>query len=804
MANDLAGLVPEVAKLIPVSQPVVSLRGAQARFRLFDELTAVLKALSCKQPIVVALDDLHWADTSSLQLLQFVAREIGDAALLLIGTYRDIDLGPEHPFASTLGVLARVELSLRLRLVGLSEDEVAQVIALAAGRQPPPTLAAAVWKKSDGNPFFVTEIARLLSASADAASTNGKEPTVPIPPTVREATALRLRSLPKASQLLLRLAAVIGRSFDLTLLMEAATTVLARRPRTGFEARLAAALAAAVDQRLIAAEEQGHFCFVHALTREAIYEQLSGRERIGFHHAVGAAMESLAGGSVDERAAELANHFSYIGKRSDVPRAIRYATLAARRAAHLYAYEEAAALYERALRLAERHASATERAALLLDLGHNQWKAGDFNRARATFVAAADIARRAGDAQQLARAALGYGGGFRGFDVGVVEPVLVDLLEEALLGLHDVDGALRGQVLARLAVALYDVPGSFDRRNALSAEAVTVAQRHGDDDAHLGALYSRHWAIWGPDNLDDRFAAADAMVALAARTRDDEMGLHAHRFRFIDRVERADFAAADEDLERCGWLAEKLRQPYYHWYVETFRAMRALASGPLDKAEEHIHRALAIGQRAQSRNVMPTFGAQMMKLRREQGRLSEVVPTLRDLVAQYPKVAVWRCGLAYALSEVGHREEAGFHFDLVAADEFAALTRDCFWLVGVLIMADVCVFLEDRKRARPLYAQLRPYASRIATNVGAVCYGSTARGLGRLAALLGDWPAAAEHFKAALRREQRCGWPLPLAHTQREYGQALFTAGRERDRAADLLAQAQATFLRFGMQSFLR
>ena len=167
-AADIADVVADVRQRLPDMGPRRTIDDPQiARFRLFDSITAFLKNASRTQPLVLVLDDLHWADEGSLRLLEFVARELAGARLLLIGTYRDVELSRRHPLSQTLAELTRERLFERIVLRGLSRDDVGRFIEAACGTAPPTELVDAVHAQTEGNPFFVTEVVRLLAQEGE-------------------------------------------------------------------------------------------------------------------------------------------------------------------------------------------------------------------------------------------------------------------------------------------------------------------------------------------------------------------------------------------------------------------------------------------------------------------------------------------------------------------------------------------------------------------------------------------------------------------------------------------------------------
>lgn len=800
-AADVAALIADIRArfghlpALPVMDP------ERARFRLFDGVARFLARAAQRVPLLLVLDDLHWADFSSLLLLQFVAREIGASRVLAVGTHRDLLLAREHPLLQTLGSMARVAASRRAALTGLGAADVGAFVRAVSGIEAPESVIASIHRDTDGNPFFVTELVRVLAASAALASPITGRLT--IPPTVRQAIAGHLGAVSTGCARTLEAAAVIGREFDVPLL---AAVLRAELPDAAMRDVVLQAIDEALAVRLIeAADGQTpqarlrRYRFVHSLVREVVYEGLGTHRQSRLHGLVGEAMERLAPFEA-ARPSELAHHFANAGASA---RAVDHACAAAEQATAVMAYEEAASSYELALgQLGAAGQGDRRRCELLLSLAWSRWQSNDAVRARAAAWEAAAAARTLGAAEILAAAALSYGDSFRGFQIGVHDPELVELLESALAGLGTRASGLRARVLARLAVALFQVAGSEKRRNALSVESLRVSRRAADAGAELAALYSRHWAIWGPDSVADRLRAAEQMVGLAERLGDAEMSFHAHRFRFMDLLEDGAIAPLDRELALCEQLAGRLRQPYYRWYVDTFLALRAFLDGRFDDSERLAQQAAEVGQRAQNQNVMQILGVQIFALRREQGRLAELGDAIRGFVASYPNIPAWHAALALVCAETGDQTGARAELEHLAPDDFAALPRDTFWLGSMAGLADVCAVLGDAEHAAVLYELLRPFESLNGTLApGAACNGSTARVLGRLSATLGKWERARRHFERALQKNGRLNAPHFVAHTQTQYAEMLLARGDAGDRtpASALLRDAVGAYGRLGM-----
>ena len=345
-AADIAEIVSDVKERLPGLKPAPQLEPEQARFRLFDSITTFLKTASQRQPLVLVLDDLHWADQPSLMLLQFVARELGGARLLIIGTYRDMELSRQHPLAETLGELTRERLFQRVLLRGLTQEDVGRFIELAAGVTPPSALVTSVYTQTEGNPLFVTEVVRLLVQEGELSTDNVRETdswTVRIPEGVREVIGRRLNRLPQRCNETLTAALILGREFTLDQLKPLSEDTSDDRL---FEV-LEEALAARVIEEL--PQSVGRYQFTHALIQETLAEELSLTRRVRLHARIAQALEDLYGDDSEAHAAELAQHFAQAQTVLGTEKLVHYSLLAGKRALSARAYEEAEAHSQRGL-----------------------------------------------------------------------------------------------------------------------------------------------------------------------------------------------------------------------------------------------------------------------------------------------------------------------------------------------------------------------------------------------------------------------------------------------------------------------
>jgi DNA-binding SARP family transcriptional activator/tetratricopeptide (TPR) repeat protein len=341
----LGQLMPELAGPPgpPGPRPVADL-GA-ARFQLNQAVAGLLRRLAEARPLLVVVDDLHWADVPSLSLLAFLAGELNDARLVVVGTYRDVEALPGRPLADTLGALAREPVVERIALGGLDRAGVARLIGRTIGGRPAEPLVQAVADRCGGNPFFITELLRLLQserglAAPDAAAAARRE----VPVGVRDVLRRRLARLPAQTSTVLMVAAVAGRGFDLDLIE--AVTGLDDEP--ALDAAEAAVLAGLVIEDDRAA---GRYRFAHALVRETIYEDISRARRARLHARVADALVAVRGAD-PEPAAEMAYHCWQAAPVIGAARALPHLLRAGEQAAAQLAYEAADEQFARALELA--------------------------------------------------------------------------------------------------------------------------------------------------------------------------------------------------------------------------------------------------------------------------------------------------------------------------------------------------------------------------------------------------------------------------------------------------------------------
>jgi DNA-binding CsgD family transcriptional regulator len=800
-AAEIAQLVPAVHDCVPDLPTPPPLEPEAARFRLFDSLAGFLRTAAARRPLLLVLDDLHWADASSLALLRFVSRELEGAGPLVVGSYRHTEVVQGHPLLAAVADLTRGPHRWLL-LGGLGQRDVASFVALVAGAEPSAELAAEVYRQTDGNPFFVTEMVRLLASQGrlDPAERGAAVLGGGLPEGIRAVVGERLGRLSDDCRRILEAAAVVGRDFELRVL-QPASGLDAERLLVLLEEAEAARVAGAVPDGL------GRWRFAHALVREVLYESLLAARRVRLHGLVGEALEAVYADDPGPHLAELAHHLveAAPGSEKVAAKAVQMATLAGRRAMEVLAWEDAAELFERALaalELAERPGP-QERCELLLAVGEARMAAGDVPAARTAYQQAGELAGRSGSPDALARAGLGLG---LEFTSGIVDPVQVGLLEEALATLGEADSPLRAQVLAGLARALVSTP-QVERRLALSEDAVQIARRLGDPATLAAVLFDRHLAVWGSEGAEvpgERLAIATEVVGLAEQIGDLAMVLRGRGLRRIDLLELGDLAGYDADLAAAERAAAELRQLRHRWQLPLAHATAALLAGRFAQAQVLMEEGLAVGRRAGDQAVGNYYMGVIASLHFMQGRLGEVVELARDAATRFPAMVVFRTALAAALAEAGRADQARAEVEQLAAEDLAAVPRDPGWSFSLASLALACYHLGEAEVALKLHRLLEPYADRniVTGRVGAICLGPAAYFLGLLDLTLGLPEQAVRRFEHAAALADRMQARPMVAMSRAGQAQALLALDRPGDRqqAAVLLDEVTATAEALGIR----
>ena len=804
-ASDIAGIVSDVRERLPGLPPSPELDPEQARFRLFDSISAFLKTASQRQPIILVLDDLHWADKPSLLLLQFVARELAGSRLLLVGTYRDMELSRQHPLAESLGELTRERTFQRVLLRGLTREDVGRFIEVATGIAPQEGLVAAVYTQTEGNPLFVTEVVRLLVQEGDLTADRaaGRESwTVRIPEGVREVIGRRLNRLSERCNETLTIASVVGREFRFEQLRGLVQDIS--------EDRLLDVLDEALGARVIEEmpEAVGHYQFTHALMQETLVDELSLTRRVRLHSRIATALEELYGDNAEAHAAELAHHFAQAEAVLGSEKLVHYSLLAGEKSLEARAYEQALTHFQLgltskgvALDSSEKTAD-IEAAALLSGLGQAQ-------------LGTLDRQGREEGVISLTRAFNYYiESGFTQRAVDIAAYYLPinfgrDLIERALESVTP-DSHDAGRLLSRYITPLR---ADYDKAQEAFRQALSIAREQGDHALEMRALVDVGCVEFTNCLFESSLERNRAAIELAKRV--DQPAEESHA-----RYDLAHVLLAVGDLEEAAQHASAIVEPAQRsgtrqWQVSAMDINENISRsrGDWQAARDFSEKGLATSRQdavlLACRSVLEyqtgDFEAgeeYLERLLNTVGWDPSASSTPRAFLPHIATPAIVIPITAYIAGSGNKLEVAEAIARSVEGSAFAHPGP----LHGVHIgQAFTVVLRNDISSARRLYDSLAPISGIVWPQCPVGPGVSTDRVIGLLAHTMGEPEQAIGHFEAAMDFCRKAGYRPELAWTCCDYADALGSRDAYGDqvRAVSLLDESLAISSELGMRPLM-
>ncbi|MGE3289442.1 MAG: AAA family ATPase [Pseudonocardia sp.] len=793
LAADLGATGGELVRLFPdlaargLAVPAApSADPETAQHRLHTAVSSLLVTMSRHRRLVLVLDDLHWADRFTTLLVRHLVRATAEARLLLVGTYRDTAVDLASTVLDTLADLRRADGVTRLRLTGLQQAELVELVTALTGGRVDDVLALTdmLGEQTGGNAFLVGELWRHLVETDRLASADGRwqltrSPGLGSPESVREVVGRRLARLPPAARELLSVSAVLGGKQELSLLRRAWPSD-EESLRDGIEAALASGMLAECPGALLG------YRFAHELVRRAVYDGLPGLARARLHHQVAQALQAMHGDD-PRMVAELARHLTAAAPLGDPARAAQQCLRAAEAAQARLAFDQTAQWLRIAVDLG---VAPDDRGRVQLWLGAVLRSSGAWTDALDAYRAAARLARDSSDAALLAEAAIGFEE--TSWRPGISAATgAVDLLEEAVVATGEQDCPARVCLLAGLARARAhqgDQPAAVAARDG----AVDMARRLGDEKGLANALEQAIWAR-GDDSADTVLAMLDESQDIAERLGEEELRSVALSWRLPLLCELGRVEEARHDLDALHVMAQRLGQRLFLHYTEHVGAALALFDGRLADAQNQARRALE-WSRQMGRDAVGVYGIQMFGVRREQGRLAALLPVVRTLAARPGAGSAWGAALAVLYAELGMTGQARDEVARLCAAGSAQVPHDRLRLGALSYLADACWLIGDAEHAEIVYRAMRPRAGHNVLVAGLVaCYGAADRYLGMLCATRGSWNEAERHFTDALRRNDAMGSPTWSAHTRYAHARMLLARrGRgDAERAAALLVAAR-------------
>lgn len=800
---DLAGLVSEVLDRYKVLPSRLQTDPETDRYLLFSAVVGLLEAAGEVDPVVLLLDDLHWADKPSLILLRYVLQSSRPLRLQVIATFRDSEVTASRDLAEFLSALHREPVAERLSLLGLQESDIVEMIETAAGHPVDSdgmALARALCRDTDGNPFYLGEMLRHLAESGqlvqgedDRRIARVDVGSVGLPPSVREVVGQRVARLGATAQHVLRLAAVIGREFDFELL----AAVSGRTDEDVVEVLEVARLGSVVNE---VSGSAGRYSFAHALVQQTLYLELGVTRRQFAHRQVATTLEVLRDDGANVQIAELAQHWMSGGRPADAAKIVSYARAAGDAAVAALAPDEAARWYADALAVHDRrpHPDPRTRIELLIALGTTQLQGGELR-----LLEAARISQAEADDDGLIDAMLADTRGWRS-RVREVDTERLAMMEAALAAVGLDDSVRRARLLKMYAT---DLAYTGDSRRCwhLHDEAVQIARRVGEPETLLHVLTRRLAGFWAADSLEYRLAASREAVVLADQIGDPAAGFWAYTDLSLTAQEAANGDEVARAVAHRDAYAEALGlQPGLDYVIAALTGTRELMAGRLDEAERLARQTFDKSANFGSRHAEALLAVQLGAVRLQRGDDADILELHEKVVREAPHLDCNRALLARAHIIAGNLGKASVLLDTEYANGIPA-PWDVYWLLANCYWSDVAARLAHRPAAQLLYDRLLPWERHVAV-VAATTDSAVALYLGMLASLL-DAPEAADgHFATALALHQALPAPFPLARTQLERAKLLLSdwRGADPERAGDLIESARAAAVAHGYAQIAR
>jgi len=789
-ASDLIPLVPFVASRLPGVARSAATDTDSERYQMFAAVVGTFVEMSKAQPVVIVLDDLQWADQSSLRLLVHLVTSAQPMKVLVVGTCRDDDLPSAHPLMETLAALRRHDSLTRLDLAGLSPDEVISLMATAG--QFVGTDAAGfaheIHRDTDGNAFFVTELLRHL---ADVEALSGQPPQdgnrtnaismTTLPRSIHEVISTRVGRLDDSDERVLRGAAMIGREFDLA--------TLARLTATSEETLLDALdRATAVGLVRESGDSPGQFRFQHALIQRTIYDSIGSTRRAAMHRQVALAIEQGGNEERIRRAAEAARHWSLTARQDDLVRAVEHSRIAADAALASLAPDVAFRHYSEAIAWRARIGELDYEADLDLQIGLGiaQQKIGS-PAYRETLLGACRQAIQLGDTRRLVVAALNNSRGWSSA-VGAIDNERVEVLEATLQRLRR-DATDRALVLAALCKEL-SWGTTLEHRQALADEAAAIAMACTDDAIAVRVLNDLALPLATPHTLSTSLERTADSLRRAERLGDPLPLYFAAMWRAQTLHLAGDTEGRDVHTAQAGATAQRLGEPNLLWSQLHNTVVQAMSDGDVERTDALSTAALNFGLSIGEPDATTYFGIQQMVICLQRGNMGDLGPLIEDTIATMPELGhAGKAALMLSHLEGGRIDSAIRHVEESAATGFE-FGLDNSWLVVVIDHAEVAVECHLAYHARAIRALLLPFAGLMACT-GTTSQGSVAHYLGGLAGVLSLYDEADRFFTQADTFNRRTNGRFSAARTALWWGRLAAERGQF-DAARDRLTVANA------------
>jgi len=793
-AADIAEVVPEIREKLPDLEMPASLEPDQARFRLFDSFATFFKSAAQTQPMMLVLEDLHWADKPSLLLLEFLARQMADSRMLVLGTYRDAEVTRDHLLSETLAQLHRGPGFLSTVLGGLDSADVAPFLQAASGRIASQESVDAIHAHTEGNPFFIEEVIRLLGERGELEELSGTAVpvTLGIPKGVREVINQRLNRLSGHCVQVLTTASIIGREFDFRLLSTLSSDL------TDDEVLLA--IDEAVSSHLID-ETDGtvdRYQFSHAVVQQTLAGELTTSRKARVHARIAEALEEIYVADVGAHAAELVYHFAEAQTVLGTKKLFKYCLAAGEQALEVYAYEEALIHFQKGLKTQSGQPTDDHTARLWAGVGRCQVATlplFQLDLAVASLRKAFDYYAEAGNVDQAVDIAEHPFPASAGRDYGVFQII------ERALALVPPASRQAGRLLARYGWLMGIEKANYEESRDALTQALDIAQDEGDTNLALRTLVSAAEVEAFFFHYREALSKSLEAIALLAEIDDPRSETMAQFWAGNSSVYLGDLAVAERHIKQSIAAAERLRHHFYLGRALNQMCWLSYRRGEWQAARDFNDRGLAASPR--ETRLLHT----RMILEYEVGNFDDGEAYLHRLL-QVMRLTAPGPAYEYAFPAMSIAMAARISGNLGWLDEAEKAANHVFSSPPVTPMvaamtntglALIAVLRGDVAAAMQLYSAKEP-----PDNFGGLAP-QINRLIGLLAQTAGSISEALGHFEDALAFCRKAGFQPELAWTCHDYADALLNRNGPGDleKALSLINESLAISTDLGMRPLM-
>ena len=798
-APDVARLVPEFRRAFSDIPEPMELPPEQQRRHLFNGILALFERLSAARPVAMLLDDLHWGDDATLALLEHVTPHLKSLAVLVLGTYRDVELDVGKPFEKSMATLVRQTLAERLSLKRLPEAAVADLLEALGGVPPPKALVHVIFNETEGNPFFVGEVFEHLSEEgklfdeAGAWKEDARVDELDVPEGVRLVIGRRLERLSESTPKLLTAAAIFGRRFDVNV-VEAVSGLHNIEGDAFLDALEEAETAKLISP--VASGRETVYAFTHELIRHTLMGALSLPRRQRLHLRIADAIEQAYANELEARASDLAHHLYQAGSAADLTKTLRYLALTADAALASGAPEEALAACERALALDEND-QAGQKAWLLFKRGLALRALGEWQGAASDWEDALPFFEQAGEGVIVGQICYDLAYNY------LWENRLADALKNAERGLKTVGeetSATHCRLLA-IAATAHEMDDEFARGLELSDRAVAMAEALGDERLLGGeALFGRMFLFAEHMMLTDLQDVTERAIELTTRSGSPWDLSSVLGLAQLGWIYQGQFALVEQKLEEIEALSVREGNLGSLFYVMQAKCVLALARGRLDDAKERATELIDFCNDAQFPWVSMVYSLRGM-VELWQGALSDASKSFAEAVRISPGGAwegeVLGCrlvGMAYSGEAVNDAHLETLRDGLPRLGEKTGLGR---WTI-LVCMIESLAHVGRNDEAGELYPLVRTMLER--GSVWTVA-GLVEKAAGIAAASAQKWEEAQKHFETAFRQAEELPHRIEQAEVRRWHARMLLdrNVSDDSEKARELLGEALTLYKELGM-----